>query len=113
EVNYVVYDDAWGMFPDTFGKPPAPTPGVSFHLVDHDGEVYTQGEAIARVTSYAHRGGLRLWCYQHVQPYARLSDWWYETTASRPVLADRLHTVFSGRDDEACTYFFTRWMFVR
>jgi predicted DCC family thiol-disulfide oxidoreductase YuxK len=113
DVQFIPYDDAWGIFPQEYGPIPSYQPGISFHLVDSDGEVYANAEAVCRMLTYAHHGSWRYALYKRNALFARVSDKWYSRTATNRLLCDKIHYYASGRDDTAATYYMTRWAFLR
>lgn len=112
-VQYIPYDDAHGILPDFLGPPPKPDAETLFHLVEDDGEVYTGAAAATRLWKYTPRQD---WKYTLAQRYKKpnaILDSWYSQTARHRSVAERLHWLLSGVDEEPPTYYATRWIFLR
>ena len=113
EVMYVPYDDSHGILPETFGAPPKPSEDTAFHLVEEDGKIYTNGDAVARLWKYTPREYWKYDLIQRVSGWKAAHDVWYARTAKQRLHFDRLHWIFNGLDEDAPTYYATRWMFLR
>jgi predicted DCC family thiol-disulfide oxidoreductase YuxK len=108
-VDYAPFQEAAARFPEI----PREDFAQALHFIDKDGTIYRGAEAVFRSLGRVRGGRVLVWCYEHLQGFAPITEAAYGAIARNRMVASFFTRLLWGNEVRRPTYFKSRDLFVR